>query len=132
MKMQACAPAALPGFGNKKEGGAIWKAAGAAGVSRLDAWARPLPRIKHPPMLQNRIPVRHPRDVIRDRPGAAGGALGGFGVQRQVAVFGGHETYVFEECHEERFQDAAGLGRHAEHLLVLVDALTEELHELGM
>jgi hypothetical protein len=30
MKMQACAPAALPDFSNKKEGDAIWKAAGAA------------------------------------------------------------------------------------------------------
>src|SRR5258707_1377285 len=101
-------------------------------VSRLKAQSRPLPSIKHPPMLQNRIPIRHPRDVIRDRPGAAGGALGGLGLQRQVAMFGGHETYVFEERPEERFQDAAGLGCHAEQLVVLLDALAEELHQSGM
>ncbi len=83
-------------------------------------------------MLQNRIPIRHPRNVIRHRASAPSPPLGGLGLQRQVPMLGRHETYVLEERPEERLENATGLGRHAEHLVVLVDALVEELHELDM
>jgi len=81
-------------------------------------------------MLQNRIPIRHPRNIVGHRAGAARGAVGGFGVEGEVAVFGGHEANVFEEGAEEAFEDSAGFGVRAEHLVVLVDVLAQKLHEL--
>src|SRR5262249_21137329 len=92
----------------------------------------PLRWVEQASMLQDRVAIGHAGDVVGDRAGAAGGAVRGLGLAGDVAVLGGHEVYVAEERLEELLEHPARFGGHPEHLVVPVDVLPEELHELHM
>ena len=63
------------------------------------------------PVLENRVPVGHARDVVGDGTGAANFPVRALGLQSEIAVLGGHETHVFEESLEQLLQHASRLGR---------------------
>src|SRR5882762_9462047 len=55
-------------------------------------------RLEQSPMLEDRVAVGHPGDVISDCASTAGGCVRGFRLQRRVAVLRRHETHVLEKC----------------------------------
>jgi hypothetical protein len=51
-------------------------------------------------MLENRVAIGHAGDVVSNRASASGSAMCGFRLDRRVAVFYRHETYVLEKSLE--------------------------------
>jgi len=81
-------------------------------------------------VLEDGVSVSHTCNVVGHRAGTAVRAQIGLGADRQFTVLGGHEIHVLEEGIEELPDDAAGLGRHAQHFVVPIDVLTQKLHQL--
>src|SRR5580704_6996927 len=86
-------------------------------------------RIEEPPMLEDRVTVRHAGDVIGHGACAAGLAMRGAEPRGVRGVLLGHEPRVALERLEQRGHHPAGLGGHALHLVVLVDAIAQEALE---
>ena len=51
-------------------------------------------------MLQEGVPVRHSRDVVRHGTGPSARPLRGFRLQRQVAMLRRHETDILEKARD--------------------------------
>ena len=61
----------------------------------------PLRRLKQPAVLEDRVPIRHPGDVIRDRTRATGGTVRGLRLHGLRAVFRWHQVHVLEKGLEQ-------------------------------
>src|SRR6266404_1762741 len=86
--------------------------------------------LEQSPMLEDRVAIGHPGDVISDCASSAGGSVRGFRLQRRVAVLRRHETHVLEKCLEKLLHHPPRLRGHAQHLVVAVDVLAQERLEL--
>jgi hypothetical protein len=83
--------------------------------------------IKQTTVFKNRVAVGHARYVIGDDTCAAAWALGGFDAACSLAVFFGHQAHVGHECAEQGLEHALRLARHAQHAMMAIDALAQEL-----
>lgn len=76
--------------------------------------------------------VGHAGYVVGDSAGSAVGAAGCFRGGGDGAVFGGQEVDVVEERLEQLPHHPAGFGGHPGDLVVPVEAVAEERHQLGV
>lgn len=78
-------------------------------------------------MLQEGISVGHACNVVGDDPGSSEGAVAGLGAPGGVAVLVGEQGDILHQHFEEFVDDPAGLRRHSQHAVVVIDALAQEL-----
>src|SRR6266404_5778269 len=88
--------------------------------------SRSFTRIEQPAMLENGIAIGHARNVVRHRARASRRALHQFQPRSRRLMRIRHQAGIVEKRVEELAHDAARLGRHALHLVVLVHMFAQE------
>src|SRR5258708_40102641 len=88
--------------------------------------SRSFTRIEQPAMFENGIAIGHARNVVRHRARASRRALNQFQPRTRRLVLVRHQGGIVEKCVEKLAYDAARLGRHSPHLVVLVDMIAQE------
>ena len=88
--------------------------------------------VQEPAVFDDCEAVGHAGDVVGHSAGAAVGAAGFFCDGCEGAVFGGKQVDVVEEGIKQLAHDSAGFGGHADHLVVAVEAVAQERHQLGV
>jgi len=83
-------------------------------------------------VLKDRVTVGHAGDVVGHCARAALLTVLRLRPQRGIAMLRRHEVHVLEKRLEQLLQQTPRLRRHAQHLVVPVDAFAEELLELAM